>query len=203
VSQISMDLKSSNLFQNKYRIKSSRLEGYDYSREGAYFITICTKDKKCWFGGVVDGKIVLSNEGKIVNEEWQKTSEIRDNVDLDAYMIMPNHFHGIIVIQNNTVETTRGVVSNKKNRGKIKIETFQRNVSTGTVANSLGSIVGQFKSKCTKRIQKHINSHFAWQPRFYDHIIRSHESLDKIRNYIYNNPVKWEFKWEYPDNMWD
>jgi len=165
------------------RRKSIRLKEYDYSFTGWYYVTICTKNFRNWFGEIKKGKIILNDLGKIVEEEWLKTMEIRTNVDLDYYVIMPNHFHGNIIIMD--VETSRRDVL-KEN------ETGQRPVSTQLKPNSLGSIIGQFKSICTKRIHKLGFSEFQWQPRFYDHIIRNEEDLSRIREYIQNNPLKWE-----------
>jgi REP element-mobilizing transposase RayT len=171
------------LFKNKFRVESSRLKDWDYSTPWWYYVTICTKDKQCWFGEVKNGKMHLNDVGKIVDEEWNKTKEIRKNVDLDYYVIMPNHFHGIIIINN--VETSRRDVS----KGR---ETGHRPVSTQLQPNSLGSIIGQFKSVCTKQIHLSGNSTFKWQSRFYDHIIRNENDLRRIRTYIQYNPLKWE-----------
>ena len=171
------------LFKTKYRIESNRLNDWDYSTPCWYFVTICTKNFKCWFGEIINGDVILNDNGKIVKEEWLKTKEIRLNVDLDYYVIMPNHFHGILIIKD--VETSRRDVS------KLK-ETGQRPVSTKLQPNSLGSIIGQFKSICTKRINGIGKKSFVWQPRFYDHIIRNESDLRRIRTYIQNNPLKWE-----------
>jgi putative transposase len=171
------------LYKSKYRIESSRLKDWDYSTPWWYYVTICTKNYKCWFGDVKNGKMLLSDIGKVLEEEWSKTNDIRLNVDLDYYAIMPNHFHGIIIIKD--VETSRRDVSNVK-------ETGQRPVFTNLKPDSLSSIIGQFKSVCTKRIREIGKKSFAWQPRFYDHIIRNETDLLRIRNYIQNNPLKWE-----------
>ena len=127
--------------------------------------------------------MLLNDLGKIIEEEWLKTKEIRTNVDLDYYVIMPNHFHGILLIKD--VETSRWDVSQIK-------ETDHRLVSTYLKPDSLSAIVGQFKSVCTKRIRKLGYENFKWQPRFYDHIIRNETDLRRIRTYIKNNPLKWE-----------
>ncbi len=126
--------------------------------------------------------MILNEPGNIIEEEWLKTKNLRTNVDLDYYVIMPNHFHGIIILKD--VETSRWDVS-KEN------ETGHRPVSTQLQPNSLGSIIGQFKSICTKRIRKLGYDQFQWQSRFYDHIIRNESDLRIIRNYIQNNPTKW------------
>ena len=171
------------LYKSKYRIESTRLKEWDYSTPWWYYVTICTKNFKHWFGEVKNGKMILNDLGKIVEEEWLKTKEIRSNVDLDYYVIMPNHFHGNLIILD--VETSRRDVSMER-------ETGHRPVSTQLQPNSLGSIIGQFKSICTKRIHNLGYTQFQWQPRFYDHIIRNDSDLRRIRNYIQNNPFKWE-----------
>ncbi|HSW56590.1 MAG TPA: hypothetical protein VLH59_16020 [Ignavibacteriaceae bacterium] len=171
------------LYKNKYRIETGRLKEWDYSTPWWYYVTICTKNFKCWFGEIINGKMILNKLGKIVEEEWLKTMEIRTNVDLDYYVIMPNHFHGNLILLD--VETSRWDVSQTK-------ETGHRPVSTQLKPNSLGSIIGQFKSVCTKRIHKLGFTDFQWQPRFYDHIIRNEADLRRIRTYIQNNPLKWE-----------
>jgi len=178
------------LYKNKFRIESSRLKNWDYSTPWWYYVTICTKDMKCWFGTIKSGKMKLNDLGKVVEEEWVKTKYIRDNVDLDYHIIMPNHFHGISIIKD--VETSRRDVSQE-------IETGQRPVSTQLKPNSLGSIIGQFKSVYTKRIHKLGCTQFQWQPLFYGHIIRNENDLHRIRTYIQNNPLKWELD-EYYQN---
>ena len=181
-----------------YRIASNRLKEYDYTTPWWYFVTICTKDNKHHFGKIENHKMNLSNIGNIIQEEWLKTEEVRDFVDLDGYIIMPNHFHGIIII--NPVETTGSVVlgndaENKNILPKEKMLTqkmTQRVISTTLQPNSLGSIIGQFKSVCTKRIRTKEKENFAWQSNYYDHIIRDQKDLDRIRKYIQQNILKWE-----------
>jgi putative transposase len=197
------------LYKDTYRIESARLKDWNYSNDAAYFVTICVNDMKNYFGKVKEEKVELSKIGKIANEEWQKTGEVRPNVILDEYVIMPNHIHGIIMIMNDhkvdthsmrlddsfrdarraeneniSVETTWQVVSSK--------ETSHRDVST-LKSNSLGAIIGQFKSICTKRIHTIGYKNFRWQSRYYDRIIRNDKELFNIMQYIMNNPMKWTF----------
>ena len=162
-------------FKGKYRIPSARLPGWDYASPGYYFVTIVTHGRIPYFGDIADGKMRLSPIGEIVADEWRKTPRIRPNVQLDEWVVMPNHIHGIIVI-NPTDD--RGVSTPTKNQ-KWK-------------PNSLGSIINQFKSTCTKRIRAMGYPEFAWQSRFYDHIIRDEKSLQQIRTYICSNPLQWE-----------
>lgn len=175
------------LSKNKYRIESARCQHWDYTADGYYFVTICTRDRQCFFGDVIDGKMQLSAIGQIVAEEWQKTEQIRSNVQIDAWVVMPNHLHGIVIIRNHDVET------------------FRRNVSTTDKSrlksNSLGSIIGQFKSVCTKRIWAAGFTDFKWQTRFYDQIVRDRESVSRIREYIINNPIRWESDKNNPKNV--
>jgi len=168
-------------FRGRYRVDSARLAGWDYRTTGWYFITVCTKDHIPFFGHVMDGEMILSPIGQIVAEEWQRTPEIRPNVMLDAWVIMPNHMHGILVIvdmPDTSVETPRRGVSTGRPGGQL-------------MAGSVGAIVGQVKSICTKRIWAAGTTDFAWQGRFHDHIIRNDESLQRIRDYIVSNPAKW------------
>jgi len=121
-------------YQGKYRISSARLPGWDYASAGYYFVTIVTQGHIPYFGEIVDGKMHLSPIGAIVADEWTKTPQIRPNVQMDEWVIMPNHIHGIINI--------------------IEVETPRRGVSTTAwKPNTLGSILNQFKSVCTKRIR--------------------------------------------------
>jgi REP element-mobilizing transposase RayT len=196
------------LFKNKYRVESARLPGWDYSSPGAYFVTICTKGMRCWFGDVVDGEMQLSPLGEIVAEEWVNTEQIRPNVTLDQWIVMPNHFHGIVIINEMpSVDMTRNAIPSvaMTDGGKRFVETTRRVVSTRETLkpNSLGSIIGQFKSVSTKRIHEAGFPKFAWQPRFHDHIIRSERSLNKIRHYIVNNVLQWEFDRNHPCGLID
>jgi REP element-mobilizing transposase RayT len=169
----------------RYRGQSIRLPWWDYSQAGWYFVTVCTKDRQCLLGKIVEGSMALSPAGLIVEAEWWRTATVRKNVRLDEFVMMSNHLHGILVI-------TEG-------QGK----TSQRDVSTkpGLRPDSLGAIVGQFKSICTKRIRGAGFPQFAWQASFYEHIIRDERSLGNIRQYIGDNPAKWELDADNPKNF--
>ncbi|MBI5712422.1 MAG: transposase [Chloroflexi bacterium] len=198
------------LFRNKYRIESTRLRNWDYAGAGWYFVTLCTRNRELFFGDVKEGEMILSPVGEIIAEEWLKTKEVRVNVELDEWIVMPNHVHGIIVI-THPVETSRRDVSENVNhqesvsakKNTTHGETPHRVVSTkGRLkANSLGSIIGQLKSVCTKRIWAAGFRHFDWQPRFHDEIIRDQPHLDYVRQYIKNNPAKWELDKDNPANL--
>lgn len=182
------------LFKEKYRIPSARLPHQDYSAVGQYFVTLDTKGHECFFGRVQDNQVMLSMAGEIVADEWQRTATVRANVTLDEWQIMPNHLHGIIVI-------SRDASCRDASLRRLKDETFHRNVSTTLQANSLGAIIGQFKGASTKRIRAAGVRDFAWQPRFYDHVIRNSDSLEKIRAYIRHNPLMWDLEKDDPENI--
>jgi len=166
----------------RHHRRSIRLRGYDYSRPGAYFITICTQDRACLFGEIVDGKIRMNDAGKIVHDEWLRTADIRPNVELDAFVVMPNHLHGIIVLHPDR----RGTLQRAPT-----VEQFGKPTS-----NTIPTIVRLFKSAVTKRINEHRGTPGArvWQRNYYEHIIRNEKSLNNIHEYIANNPMKW--KWD-------
>lgn len=168
------------LYKNKYRIESSRLRGYDYSQPGSYFITICTRNRIPFFGEIDNDKMILSEIGRIVKEEWFATPKIRPNmnIEMDAFVIMPNHIHGIIVIY-----PCRDVMH------LISTDHIDSNKFVPQ-SNNIPSIIRGIKSSVTIRARK-INPDFAWQPRFYDHIIRTDPELNQIRQYIMDNPQNW------------
>lgn len=176
-------------FQNKYRIPSARLKNWNYSWAAAYFVTICTQNRIHYFGKIKNGKIELSDIGKIVEIEWLKTFEMRPdmNLEMGEYVIMPNHFHAIIGIGENEYNTGDNAMNNRTDAMHC--------VSTGNAfapqSKNLASIIRGFKIGVTKNA-RFINADFAWQPRYHDHIIRNNESHQRISNYIINNPKNWK-----------
>ena len=170
-------------FQNQYRIPSIRLKCWDYSSTGYYFITICTLNKEKYFGDIINEKMQLSKIGEIAKQELLKTEKLRKNVKLDEWIVMPNHIHMIIVIDNSNIET-QSIASLQQNEEKWEPNKF------GPQSNNLASIVRGFKAAVKKWTTMN-NVHFEWQSRFYEHIIRNEEDLNKIREYIVYNPVNW------------
>jgi REP-associated tyrosine transposase len=167
----------------KHHRRSIRQRGYDYTQSGAYFVTICTVQREEIFGEVVNGEMRLNPLGEIVREEWLKTAEIRSNVELheDEFVIMPNHVHGIVwIVESLPVGATRRVAPT--------------NGSRTLVANSLGAILGQFKSITAKRINalRKTSGVTVWQRNFYEHIVRNGTELENIWNYIDTNPLRWQ-----------
>lgn len=170
------------------RRRSIRLKNYDYSQAGAYFITICTQEKECLFGKIVDGEMVLNEYGAIVKNEWMKLLNRYFNIELDIFQIMPNHIHGII-----TVGATLAVALNNNVRAGASP------APTAVVRNenvTVGNIVGTFKSLAANEILKlyKIRNEYMgrfWQRNYYEHVIRSDNELTLLREYIVNNPKKW------------
>ncbi|MCL4550974.1 MAG: transposase [Bacteroidetes bacterium] len=193
-------------FKNTFRIESARLKEWDYSNPWWYFVTINTKNHDCCFGEVVSDKVELNELGKIVRDEWLKTKDVRKNVDLDYYVIMPNHVHGIIIINGPEVETHR--VRLGKEEAQISTRNVNANpdafdASLRIVRNCLSDIIRGFKSAVTKKSAQISCAGFFWQSRFYDRIIRSEKELYNIRKYIEQNPPKWALEKEQPENIFD
>ena len=162
-------------YQNQYRIPSARASWWNYAAESAYFITICTYERECFLGNVIEGEMILSEIGIIVLREWMNTFNMRPdmNIQQGEFVVMPNHFHAIVVIGEN-----------KYNHKITQGNTFSPQ------SKNLAAIVRGFKSAVTHQA-KSIHSAFAWQTRFYDHIIRNDTEYQRIAEYIVNNPTKW------------
>lgn len=172
------------LFKNKYRIESIRLKEYDYSWSGYYFITICTKNRENLFGKIINNKMMLSAFGQLVKRHWQQISKIQNNISLDAFIVMPNHFHGIIIIKHTTVVETIHVeaIHELPLRGRAKRRQM-----------TLSKIIGKFKMNTAKQINKFRNMPGlpVWQCNYYERIVRDETELFRIREYIKNNPINW------------
>ena len=171
---------------DRHHRRSIRLPGYDYTQPGAYFVTICTHQQEPLFGNVVNGAMVLNEYGQIVEEEWRNTTQLRPYVTLDAHVVMPNHFHGIIWIACDN--TGRGTARRGTTRRAPTAEQFGK-----PVAGSLPTIVRAFKSAVTKRINELRGTPGApvWQRNYYEHIVRTERTLDAIRQYVTGNPARW------------
>ncbi|MGD9489874.1 MAG: transposase [Calditrichaceae bacterium] len=196
-------------FKNKYRIPSARLPHWDYGANAAYFVTICTAHRVCFFGDIQNHEMQLSPIGKIVETEWRKTFELRRdmNLEMDVFVVMPNHFHAIIIIGENEFNTNpenqrrdamHGVSTNTINPENPRRDAMH-GVSTGKPpqnkfgpqSKNLSSIIRGFKSAVTIAARQ-IDAEFAWQSRYYDHIIRDEKTYFNIHEYIINNPRQWD-----------
>lgn len=160
--------------------KRLRLSGFDYSKAGMYFVTICSHQRQSLFGWISEGRMQLSPSGKILNEEWQRTTTVRTGIQLDEYVIMPNHVHGIVIIDYPWLGTRR----------------------PEDPKQSLDRIIWGFKAACTRRINaSRGETAVLWQRAYYDEIIRNEQHLHRVRTYIANNPAQWEFDRENLDEV--
>jgi REP element-mobilizing transposase RayT len=171
-------------FQFKYRIPSTRLQNWNYGWNGIYFVTICTAGHEQTLGYISKGKMSLSQIGQIAQNFWIEIPRHFEFIELDAFVVMPNHIHGILIISKKD----DGRYDSKINPAPSMSQGQNRYQNQGK--NTLSSIIGSYKS-IVSRHAHYIYSGFNWQERFYDNIIRSDTSFDMIRNYIENNPLNW------------
>lgn len=199
-------------YQNKYRIQSTRFQGYDYARAGLYFITVCTKNREYYFGEIIDNEMKLSNIGVLADTFWFEIKQHSKNIELHQFVVMPNHIHGILEIVDNG-----GVGSDGRNdgsgggRGDACIASTIITATTTTIksqpkssqpinkkmaaispkSGSISRVIGSYKSAVSKHAHR-LGYEFEWQSRFHDHIIRNKNEYFRISNYIENNPKKWK-----------
>ncbi len=173
-------------FRDRPRRKSPRWQSWDYANPGAYFITICTEDRKHLFGRIELGEMILNKTGLIAYDCWKELPDHFHDMELGVFQVMPDHFHGIIFIKkqdkvvfNVRPETAPGELT----PGQKRIHNQGK--------NSISAMVGSFKSAVTKLVRP-INKKFGWQGRFHDHVIRTPEELERISNYIKKNPANWD-----------
>jgi len=167
--------------------RTIRLRDHDYSSGGTYFVTICTHERECLFGDVIDGEMRCNGAGLVVQEEWRLTAALREYVVLDEFIVMPNHFHAVLAIDE------RGTA-----RRAPALESF-----AAPVVGSLATVIRSFKSAVTKRIN-HLRDNPGtpvWQRNYYERVIRDERELNSIRQYIDDNPAKWEQDENHPDKQ--
>ncbi len=170
------------LAQIKPHRKSIRLKNYDYSQNGYYFVTICTKNREEYFGQINDDEMILSQYGKIAKQSWLEIPEHFEDIRVDEHVIMPNHIHGIVIIDSGDEP-----VGNRHACSLQEERQYQK----------LPVVIGSYKSSVTRELnQMHDKFHFKWQKSYYDRIIRNDKSLDRIRHYIHYNALKWEYDQE-------
>jgi putative transposase len=189
----------------KHHRRSIRLRNYDYSQPGAYFVTICTYQKQSWFGEIKNGQIYLNQLGKIVADEWLKTCKIRPNFKLDEWVIMPNHFHEIVIINDYSGDDqSLGARDAPLDLGArdapldlgardAPLDLGARDAPLQQKPNSLSSCIAGFKSAVTKRINllRQNTDTPIWQRNYYESILRDEKYLAVVREYIINNPKNW------------
>lgn len=181
-----------------YGRRSIRLKGYDYAQPGAYFVTICTQDRQCLFGDIAEGQTRLNTLGEVVLACWANLPHHFPHVELDAFVVMPNHVHGIVVITHR-----RGEASGPNTRIPGLAAPDASPLLDGTRPGSLGAIVQNFKSVSTRRINTMRSAPGlpVWQRNYYEHVIRNEHELDRIREYIASNPMQWAMDSENPDHV--
>lgn len=165
-----------------YSRRSVRLKGYDYAQAGAYFVTICTTDRACLFGAINAGAMDLNDAGRMVATIWSDLPARFPGIDIDVFVVMPNHLHGIVVLREDA------------------------SVGAPLVGARLGAIVGAFKSITTVEYGRGARTHGwagfrgrLWQRNYYEHVVRDEADLSRVRRYVEKNPLRWEFDDENPD----
>jgi REP element-mobilizing transposase RayT len=178
--------------------RSIRLPGYDYAQPGAYFVTICTKDREGVLGEVRSGQMVHSPFGLVVVEEWTRSASIRREIALDTFVVMPNHLHGIVFILEDA--SPAGVGAHGRAPLPSSTDLNARGIANRK-ARSIGSFVAGYKAAVTKRVNSMRGTPGAalWQRNYYEHVIRTEAELQSIREYIALNPLAWEHDEENPD----
>ncbi len=206
---------STKKFRGKYRIDSARLKHFDYATDGAYFITIVTKNRTCFLGEIIDTDnhkkmVKLSDIGKIAEKYWYEIPKHFPFIKLDEMVVMPNHIHGILWIvggrdvacnvstgnaptQNAPTGNAPTPIAPTGNAPPPNAHARPKNKQMAKISpkqGSLSTVVRSFKSAVTKKSREFFPG-FGWQPRFHDHIIRNNGELNRIRQYIINNPQMW------------
>ena len=185
--------------------RSIRLAEYDYSRDGAYFVTVCVQDQRCPFGEIERGLVRLNEAGRMVESVWQVLPRRFPTLVLDEFIVMPNHVHGILVLAGFARPTGEPCVHPVQQEGEHKVRPYgqARNVVAnrrprGTEASSLGRVMQAFKSMTTDEYIRGVKTKgwepfpgHLWQRNYYEHIIRNEQDLHDTRAYIRNNPASW------------
>lgn len=193
--------------------RSIKLKGYDYSSKGMYFVTIRVKNGRCVLGEVAQNQVTLSGIGETVRECWQDLSTLFPNVVTEEYAIMPNHVHGIVTIldqlrgEGKAAQFRTGFIHETRlGRGLMNQTRTRKSMPTLPQMSdprlTLGKIVRAFKAKCTKTAHERGFENFEWLRGYYEHIIRDGTDLDRIREYILENPSNWRSNDNQPKNMW-
>lgn len=192
----------------KHNRRSIRLKNYDYSTIGAYYITMVAQHRECLFGEIANNEIILNDAGKMIDKWWYKLQEKFPGVELDKYVIMPNHFHGIIIIVNNG-DNVRAIPRNRPDENENVQQTGENTTQTGenTVSplripnkyDGLGRYISWFKRMTTNEYIRNVKQNDwkpfdkkLWQRNYYEHIIRDESELNRKRDYIISNPINWK-----------
>jgi putative transposase len=171
--------------------RSIRLQGYDYSQAGAYFFTVCTRCRECIFGDVVTGQMQPNDMGRIVQSVWNSLPRVYDGIELDTFVVMPNHVHGIIIIRSAVGAIHESPLQMERATPRPIVHRRRMLVS---------KIIGRFKMVSAKQVNilRKSSGTALWQRNYYEHVVRDEVSLTRIRQYIVDNPAQWEFDEENP-----
>ena len=192
---------------DKHHRRSIRLPNYDYSGAGAYFVTIVAWHRECLFGDVVKEEMVLNQYGRVVQWEWLELPKRLQYIELGAYAVMPNHFHGILIFRDHVGATRQDLIKTGAGNESDPTESLNGIVGSpvrkGPQPKSLGTVMSQFKSRVTKRLWKfpNLNKTPIWQRNYYEHVIRNVKDLQNKTDYIESNPMLWDEDDENPVNL--
>jgi putative transposase len=210
----------------KHHRHSIRLPGFDYSQPGAYFVTICVQNRECLFGEIIHGRMHLNDSGKMIDKWYMELPNKFSNMEIDEYVIMPNHFHSIVKIIPAAVSTTATVsatvgadlcvrpnharvrpIDARVNGADTQVRPYNKNDATNDKTTNLSSIMQWFKTMTTNEYIRNVKTNgwraFSgklWQRDFYEHIGRNGNELFRIRNYIRDNPKNWKSDGENPSS---
>ena len=191
----------------RYHRRSIRLKGFDYSRTGYYFVTVCTRERECLLGEISDYKINLNEMGKMAEKMWHEIPTHFPNFVLDQCMIMPNHLHGIIRIleenHNKGTDTEKGLMNQTPTLQRTSDCDYNSTqwIMMKNYAVTLGKIIRFFKARSTQAIRKNMGISFYWQRNYYEHVIDDENELSRIREYIRENPANWPIDEDNPINV--
>jgi len=173
--------------------RSIRLPSHDYAGSGAYFVTLCTRDRLLLFGEVLDAEMRLTALGESIATCWQWLAEQYEYISLDAFVVMPDHLHGIVLIADPAVEAERDAMARDCAATGGSRTAPTRRIGPPTPRKVLGRLIGPFKTVSTKRVNELRGEPglMLWQRNYYEHIIRSERALNRIRQYIIDNPARW------------
>jgi putative transposase len=177
---------------DKHHRHTIRLPGYDYTSAGMYFITICTHQRECLLGEIVKGEMRLDELGQVVRSHWLKLPQYHAHLQLDAFVVMPNHIHGILVLVDRVVGA--GLADNSARPVELITKPAPTEASAPKNHHGIPEIIRGFKTFSARRInqKRNIQGSPVWQRNYYEHIIRNEESLHRIRQYIHHNPLSWQ-----------
>lgn len=183
---------------DKHHRRSIRLQGYDYSQSGLYFVTICMQNRACLLGEIQMGQIKLNSAGEMIYRWWNALPDKFPSVVIDAFVVMPNHFHGIIVITDNPVGADPCVCPNtpacpnEDNSDRTKVKGVHAGAPLPTMVQWFKTMTTNEYIRGVKNLGWEPFNKRLWQRNYYEHIIRNEESLQHIREYVHTNPLKWE-----------